>query len=387
MALPLSAAPAQQKSARPPSGVPEVYPPGEIERVLFECANAERAARQLPPVRLSPALSALARRQSEDMARLGFFEHVSAAGKSFTERLEEAGIFFAANGENVARSDSFQAGPIHEALMKSEGHRKNILNPDFDEVGVGVILGGDGVYYVTQDFIRSVPLRDEESVRAVVLGACDEVRRGSGLAPLLIVDEVQRKAQQFALLRSEGKELPPVPGEFGETRVDFYSGPDLGKIAAAIKLSSLERYQITGIGACFGRSPHFSGWAYYVCIFLLAGDSAFLRSEEDRIQAVLRTLNHVRSKQGVGALELDARLSRTARRFGLRYLRNRAGMSIPRGKAVAIVYETPALGRLAPRLIAEVASRDFRRVGISAIPATAGSGLNVDFIVVLLLSD
>jgi uncharacterized protein YkwD len=243
-----------------------------IEQALFDSVNRERASRSLAAVKLSPALARLARAHSADMAGRGVLGHASADGKSYTQRLEAASVLFAANGENVASSSVPDPVRIHSALMKTGGHRENILRSDFDELGVGAARGADGTYYVTQDFIKGVPVRDEAEVRAFVLAALDWIRKSRGLAPLLPSENVHRTAQAFARARSEGRAYPEIPREYGETRVDFYAGPDLDALAAAMAEDPVDRFTLAGVGAAFARTPEHRGGAYFVCVFLLVGD-------------------------------------------------------------------------------------------------------------------
>lgn len=357
----------------------------EMERSIFEAVNRERLAGNLPPLMPSPVLSELARGQSRDMAGLGALVHTSASGKSYSERLEEANVLYAANAENVARGDSSDPGMIHDALMKSGGHRANILHPDFDQLGVGIVRAEDGVFYVTQDFIKGVVLRDEDGARARVLAALDKARRGQGLSPLAPMDDLHKTAQSFARLRSEGKALPVVPEGYGETRVDLFTGPDLDGIAAALAERPLDRYGLVGVGVRFARTAGQSGGAYFVCVFLLVGDPALLLTEKERVAEVLEALNDVRARRKAAPLALDDVLSREAYDIGQRYGKSRAGETLPAGHGVAAVYETAGLGQLPPQLHGHVADTAFRKVGISVRPA--GAGLNVNFVVVLLLKD
>ncbi len=58
------------------------------------------------------------------------------------DRLNEAAISYSVAGENLALAPTVQTA--HNGLMNSEGHRKNILDPEFKKLGVGVI--DNGVY-------------------------------------------------------------------------------------------------------------------------------------------------------------------------------------------------------------------------------------------------
>ncbi|HYA48860.1 MAG TPA: CAP domain-containing protein, partial [Burkholderiales bacterium] len=123
-------------SGRQASLIPD---PFRVEKDLLAILNRERAAHGLPTVRLASSLVGLARKHSAEMARTNVLGHDSAGGKSYTDRLVDAGILFAANGENVAQSWSPSADSIHQSFMNSPGHRSNVLNRDFDEVGIGIV--------------------------------------------------------------------------------------------------------------------------------------------------------------------------------------------------------------------------------------------------------
>jgi uncharacterized protein YkwD len=215
--LPSGLRTALQEPSRPPTSVQQALAPEAIERALFESINKERAARNLPALRLSPPLSDVARKHSEEMSRLRRLAHESAEGGSLKERLDRARIANALNAENVARGDSFDPGLIHEAFMKSEGHRENILLAAINEVGIGVVRGPEGKCYVTQDFLRSVTWLSETEALRAILGFLDEVRRSRGLQPLAVFDEISRMAQAFARRKAEGRRLPSVPREYGAT--------------------------------------------------------------------------------------------------------------------------------------------------------------------------
>jgi len=373
-------------------------PPADIERALFGSINKEREARNLPAVRLSPALSDLARKHSAEMAGLGRLDHESAGGGFLNERLDRARIANALNAENVARSNSFDPGLIHQALMNSEGHRENILLPDVDEVGIGVARGPGGDYFVTQDFIRSVTWLDEADVRAAILGVLDEVRRDGGLQPLAVFEEISRSARTFARLKAEGRAMPPVPREYGETRVDFYAGVEIEGIAAKIREQPQDRYSMGGVGVWIGPSPGYPAGAYQVCTFLLTADPALLRDEPARVRTVLQTVNAVRAERGLKPFALDAALSGKADDLGRRYRESKTASGrgasvqnfgrlagVPDVRSVVVIYETSDLGRLASELRGKIAERVAPKVGVSVKPA--GAGLTVNFVVVLLFED
>ena len=387
MSGPAIAAAIQDKPSSPAAQKAGPMTPEEMERSIFEAVNRERAARSLAPLTLSLDLTELARGQSRDMALLGALDHVSASGKSYSERLEAAKVLYAANAENVARGDSSDPARIHDALMNSGGHRANILHPDFDRLGVGVFRTEDGIFYITQDFIRTVVVRDEARSRDRVLAALDRARRGRGLAPLTPMDDLHETAQRFARLKSQGQALPAVPEGYGETRVDIYVSPDIDGIAAALSEGPLDRYSLVGVGVQFARPAGHSGGAYSVCVFLLVGDPALLLTERERADEVLEALNGVRASRKAAPLSLDEALSGEAQDLSRRYGKSLAGQALPRGRGLSVLYETAKLGQVPPTLHGHVAGTAYHKVGISVRQAGSGTGVNVNFIVVILLDD
>jgi uncharacterized protein YkwD len=110
-----------------------------IEQDLFNLVNVEREKHDLAPVIFSPLLGSLARKHSQDMAGREDISHFSTSGEAYSERLVEGSFYFKKNGENVAFSQTFMPEFIHQSFMGSPGHRANILDPDFNEVGIGVV--------------------------------------------------------------------------------------------------------------------------------------------------------------------------------------------------------------------------------------------------------
>jgi uncharacterized protein YkwD len=393
LALLLTTAPRSSPAAGGPDGLgvrtaAQAVPlpqAGEIEQGLFQALNRERVSRGLPALRRSAALDEIARTHSRDQAGSGLLDHESSAGRSYSDRLAAAGILFAANGENVARGDSFDPELIHAALMKSGGHRDNILNPDFDEVGLGIVLRSDGVYYVTQDFIRAVVVRTEEEARAVVLAGLERARRSRGERPLAIDDDVQKAAQTMARARSEGRSAPAISPEFGESRALYYDGPDLERIVGLIVEVPLGRFTVAGIGVLFTRSAGQPAGSYHVCALFVAGAAARERSREEMVGAVLMTVNGLRSARGRPPLALVDALTREADELNRRYQRGRSGLRLRNPDVVATFYETPDPGRLPDELYGRVSEAAFQRIGISVLAGKSGPAGATGFNVALLL--
>ena len=376
--LPATAAPAGPQAAVRPA-------PGEIEKELLRVLNAERAARNLPVLRLSPALVGLAREQSSDMARSGVLSHDSAAGKSFTGRLNDAAVAFAANGENVARSGTYLAGLIHQSFMDSPGHRENVLNPEFDEVGIGIVPGPGNTYYVTEDFIRALAEKPATEVRAFILGVLNEARAEAGRPPVVLLEVAGRTAQTIAGEKAAGRPVPPVPAFFGRVLVRVASGQELGMIADRIRSKDVAGYGRAGIGVKFGRNPEFPGGAYFVCALLIMDSAGPGPDDLERLLAVLKAANGIRARMKLAHLELDAGLSSRADEVVARKRMGGPGGAAEEGEGDVFFSMFQKLDRVGPPLRKRLEDPGFRRVGISTLPIQTEDGVPMLYAVAVVL--
>lgn len=118
---------------------------------ILQLANAERAKVGAKPLKSNTDLNKLATMKSQDIVENNYFSHQSPTYGSPFDMMKTYGISYMYAGENLAiNNDADQA---HDAWMKSEGHKKNILNPDFTEIGIGLYPKGNGSYAYTQMFI------------------------------------------------------------------------------------------------------------------------------------------------------------------------------------------------------------------------------------------
>jgi uncharacterized protein YkwD len=135
---------------------PSLEEANPVERRAFEQTNQERVKAGLPPFVWDPDLCLMARRHSENMAKQGFFSHVSPDGSRLRDRAKAAGILrFTIVGENIAYNLGYDDPGAFavERWMLSPGHRANILSPGFQAMAVGTSVGPDGAVLLTQTFI------------------------------------------------------------------------------------------------------------------------------------------------------------------------------------------------------------------------------------------
>lgn len=120
------------------------------EQQAVSLLNKDRAANGLPALKANSQLTRLAENYALDMAKRGFFSHNNPEGQSPFDRMKQAGISYKTAGENLAINTSVSAAET--AFMKSSGHRANILDSSYTEVGIGVVHS-NGSVYVVQEFI------------------------------------------------------------------------------------------------------------------------------------------------------------------------------------------------------------------------------------------
>jgi uncharacterized protein YkwD len=104
------------------------------------------------PLTMDPALRCAARMHSKDMNDRAFFDHTNPDGEPPWDRMGKAGYGNYSNaGENIAGGSADAAGTMDQ-WMNSDGHCANIMNPDFEHIGVGYYPGGQWGHLWTQVF-------------------------------------------------------------------------------------------------------------------------------------------------------------------------------------------------------------------------------------------
>ncbi|MFE1947163.1 CAP domain-containing protein [Streptomyces massasporeus] len=123
---------------------------GGTEAQVLALVNKERAAAGCSPVTANDRLTQAADDYSDVMASSGVMSHTGPDGSTMTTRVEAAGYQWSTLGENIARGQA-DAASVMKSWMNSPGHRANILNCSFKELGVGVHFGDGGPWW-TQNF-------------------------------------------------------------------------------------------------------------------------------------------------------------------------------------------------------------------------------------------
>lgn len=135
--------------------------------------NIQRVNNSLAPLAENIGLNSAAVRKVQDMFNRQYFEHISPDGKNVGNLVEDAGYEYIAVGENLALGNYKDDQGLVQAWMDSPGHRANILNPRFREIGIAVGRGlfeGKQTWLAVQTF--ALPLtacpQPEETLKSQI---------------------------------------------------------------------------------------------------------------------------------------------------------------------------------------------------------------------------
>ena len=149
-------------SANPQIANPDLIYPGQIlnipqildtvlsyENEVIRLVNEIRAQNGLKPLTANWELSRIARYKSEDMSNNRYFSHTSPTYGTPFQMIKAFGLSYRSAGENIAYGYGTPDAVVN-GWMNSSGHRANILNASYTQIGVGYCASGN---YWTQMFI------------------------------------------------------------------------------------------------------------------------------------------------------------------------------------------------------------------------------------------
>jgi len=135
-----------------------------FERIL-ELTNEVRQKEGLKPVQLDAHLMLASQWLAYDMASKNYFDHVDSRQRTLRYRLEAFGAWFTRACENISAGQR-TGDEVFQGWMNSPGHRKNILNPDVTQMGLGVATNIASTYrtYWVMDFRKPRVFEDSSEV-------------------------------------------------------------------------------------------------------------------------------------------------------------------------------------------------------------------------------
>ena len=129
----------------------EVVAEVNIRRSQTADCNTMGTFESTGPLAMNAQLQCAARLHTVDMLERNFFDHVNPDGEEPWDRITETGYSWGTAGENIAAGQQ-TAQEVVAGWMSSDGHCANIMDPNFTEIGVGLVKGGSFGTLWTQVF-------------------------------------------------------------------------------------------------------------------------------------------------------------------------------------------------------------------------------------------
>lgn len=232
------------------------------ERALLERINQERSQRGLPPLHRDDRLVKAARAHSQLMAEKHLLSHGFSNEPALPQRLVKAGLRFDASAENVAFGPT--PDKIHGGLMDSPPHRANILNAQFDAVGVGVVQQ-NGLLWATQDFARRLPFHSVEEAENIVARKFADLRRQSGQPPLNRASLPQLRAIACRMAHSNRLDTRSALDLVGSGSALAFSSSDISAVPESVhRAAARPGFSKYSLGVCFEESDTYPSGGYWV---------------------------------------------------------------------------------------------------------------------------
>jgi hypothetical protein len=237
------------------SGASALSGPSTREQKLFDLVNKERERAGLQKLAWDARLAEAARAHSELMARNDELSHQFSKEPSVLRRAGASGARFDSVAENVAEAGS--VSEAHQALMQSERHRENILEPDYNAVGIAIVEEGKQLW-ITQDFARIISVRTPAQVSDDVVAAVHRLRQAHGLRKIDVRSDARMKRQACAQDSDAGKIKESYPSA---AELVVFTTTDPRKLPDTMRNAALNRRVVrVDLGVCFepGDSAGFS---------------------------------------------------------------------------------------------------------------------------------
>jgi hypothetical protein len=207
-------------------------------------------------------LTQAARKHSVLMAQQSRMEHQLPGEPSLQIRIANEGLPADEMSENIAMGNEGVVA-AHEGFMHSPPHRRAILDPDYDTIGIGVLRDGDYIY-VTEDFAHKLPEYSEPQAEAAVQTAIDRYAKAHGIYTLSRKQQVELRrlacnmALQDRLQSDDALRLP------GVRNVLAWTADDPAKLPKGITQVLTRQTSADALGACFAPSVSHPGGVYWI---------------------------------------------------------------------------------------------------------------------------
>jgi Cysteine-rich secretory protein family len=233
-------------------------------REMFSLLNQARERHGLARLEWSDRLERAALAHAKLVAEHEALSHDFPGEPALTVRLAKTDLRFDFSGENLALNSNPEAA--HEALMHSPPHRKNILDTDYNAVGIAAIKSG-GSLYVVEDFAHELPDISASEFADRLTAEFEKLRREADVPKLKRVEGRSLHKRACEMARSDTVDVSVnVPGA---RYVLTFTATEPQKLPPELKRLRLDRHLASyAIGACFERTHSYPNGVYWLVMGL-----------------------------------------------------------------------------------------------------------------------
>jgi len=253
---------ATTQALQPDRAIADPAPKGTVFDVraaqeILHLVNQARAQAGLAPLVLDETLSQAAQAHGREMLQHGQLSHQFPGESDLMVRLGRSGVHLSRAGENVAFD--YSATHAHQALMLSDEHRRNLLDPSFNAVGIAVIWNRCQMY-VVQDFARELPTYDAGQAEDLIADKVATLRTQTRLPRLKRV-----KSSNLSEACPSGKAKLNQAAFSNARYVLSYSNAEPQALPpSAGNVIRDSRMRDFSVGACYARTEKNPNGAYFV---------------------------------------------------------------------------------------------------------------------------
>ena len=219
--------------------------PSQREQQMFDLVNRERVKAGLNKLEWNDRLATAALDHSRLLAEHQDLSHQFPGEAPLQERVGATGVRFNSVAENVAEAPEVEVA--HKGLMQSPGHRANILNRDYNAIGIAIVQHGSQLF-VTQDFAHILNSYTEKQFRDAVVSDFNQARRAKRLPTIRVVTDSQLRRAACAQDMNTDKMIQNLPGA---ARLFVFSLSEPGSLPDDLrKAVSDTTLQRMNIGVC-----------------------------------------------------------------------------------------------------------------------------------------
>ncbi len=222
-----------------------VYAQSPMEKQLFDLVNREREKAGAGKLEWNDNLARAALAHSRLMDENQDLSHQFAGEPLLQERAGATGARFNSVAENVAEAPD--VATAHQGLMHSPGHRTNILNPEYNAVGIAIVQHGQQLF-ITQDFAHILVSYNEKQFRDVVVTNFNNARRARGLKAVNVIADARLRKAACEQDMNTDKMIQGLPGA---ASLLVFSLTDPGTLPSDLRQAAADKtIERMNIGVC-----------------------------------------------------------------------------------------------------------------------------------------